>query len=49
VTAGSPVTTTVSTSVFSGSAESVTLSASGLPSGASASFNPTAVEADRRR
>jgi hypothetical protein len=45
VTAGSAATTTVSTAVVSGSAESVALSASGLPSGASASFNPTSVTA----
>jgi hypothetical protein len=45
VTAGSSASTTVSTAVVSGSAESVSLSASGLPSGATASFNPTSVTA----
>jgi hypothetical protein len=45
VTAGSAATTTVGTSVVSGTAESVALSASGLPSGASASFNPSPVTA----
>jgi hypothetical protein len=45
VTAGSSTTTTVSTSVVSGTAESVALSATGLPSGASASFNPPSVTA----
>jgi hypothetical protein len=43
--AGSSVTSTVSTAVVSGSAESVALSASGLPSGASASFSPSSVTA----
>ncbi|WP_194294260.1 hypothetical protein [Streptomyces sp. RB17] len=45
VAAGSSATTTVSTAVTSGSAQSVSLSASGLPSGATASFNPTSVTA----
>nr|WSX75456.1 glycoside hydrolase family 9 protein [Streptomyces sp. NBC_00899] len=43
VKAGSAVSAAVSTAVTSGSAESVALSASGLPSGASASFSPSAV------
>ena len=45
VTQGSAGTTTVATAVTSGSAQSVSLSASGLPTGASASFNPTSVTA----
>ncbi|MCW2879632.1 MAG: hypothetical protein JWQ95_3732 [Sphaerisporangium sp.] len=45
VTAGGSVTATVSTQVLSGSAESVALSATGLPSGATASFNPASVTA----
>jgi hypothetical protein len=45
VTAGGSTTATVSTSVVSGSAESVSLSASGLPSGATASFSPSSVTA----
>ncbi|HEY3001793.1 MAG TPA: hypothetical protein VGJ44_05540, partial [Kribbellaceae bacterium] len=45
VTAGQSTTATVSTSVVSGSAETVSLSASGLPIGATASFNPTSVTA----
>jgi hypothetical protein len=45
VTAGSSATSTVSTAVLSGSAESVSLSASGLPSGATAAFSPTSVTA----
>ena len=45
VTAGSAATTTVSTAVTSGSVQTVSLSASGLPSGASASFNPSSVTA----
>jgi hypothetical protein len=45
VTAGQPATTTVSTSLTSGSAQTVSLSASGLPAGATASFNPTSVTA----
>ena len=43
VAAGSNATATVSTAVTSGSSESVTLSASGLPSGVTASFNPATV------
>jgi len=45
VTAGSGTSTTVSTAVTSGSAQTVSLSASGLPSGASAAFSPTSVTA----
>ena len=45
VTAGSSTTATVSTAVTSGSAQTVNLSASGLPSGASASFSPASVTA----
>jgi hypothetical protein len=45
VTAGGSTTTTVNTSVVSGTAESIALSASGLPAGAGASFNPTSVTA----
>jgi hypothetical protein len=45
VTAGGSATATVSTSVVSGSAESVSLTASGLPSGATASFSPSSVTA----
>ena len=37
------MTTTVSTATTNGSAQSVSLSASGLPSGATASFNPATV------
>jgi len=40
VTQGSSVTQSVSSTLVSGSASSVTFSASGLPSGASASFSP---------
>ncbi|MFI6602343.1 hypothetical protein ACIBHX_39345 [Nonomuraea sp. NPDC050536] len=45
VTAGGSTTATVSTQVVSGTAETVALSASGLPSGATASFNPASVTA----
>jgi hypothetical protein len=45
VTQGSSTTYTVSTALTSGSAQSVSLSATGLPSGATASFNPTSVTA----
>ncbi|WP_109507486.1 M28 family peptidase [Nocardioides speluncae] len=41
---GSSASTTVSTTVSSGSAQSVTLRASGLPSGASASFDPATLQ-----
>lgn len=40
---GGSVTATVSTTTTSGSAQQVSLSASGLPSGATASFNPSTV------
>ncbi|MFI5496029.1 M4 family metallopeptidase [Actinoplanes sp. NPDC051859] len=43
VTAGASATTTVATATTSGSAQTVALSASGLPSGATATFNPTSV------
>ncbi|GAA2030771.1 hypothetical protein GCM10009839_33220 [Catenulispora yoronensis] len=43
VTAGSAVTTTVSTAVTTGAAQSTTLSASGLPTGATATFSPATV------
>jgi subtilase family serine protease len=43
VAAGSNATATVSTAVTSGSSESVSLSASGLPSGVTASFSPSSV------
>ncbi len=45
VTAGQGGTSTISTAVTSGVAQSVTLSASGLPSGASASFSPATISA----
>jgi alpha-glucosidase len=45
VAAGSSTTATVSTAVVSGSAQTVTLSASGLPNGATASFSPQSVTA----
>jgi hypothetical protein len=45
VTAGSGRSTTVSTAVTSGSAQSVALSASGLPTGATPSFSPSSVTA----
>ncbi|WP_344073805.1 M28 family peptidase [Streptomyces crystallinus] len=41
---GGSVTTTVATSVTTGSAQSVALTASGLPSGVTASFNPATVQ-----
>ncbi|WP_182897048.1 M4 family metallopeptidase [Microbispora sp. H10830] len=43
VTPGQSATATVATSTTSGSAQTVSLSASGLPSGASASFSPSSV------
>ena len=43
VTAGQGTSTTVNTAVTSGSAQTVNLSASGLPSGASASFSPASI------
>jgi hypothetical protein len=42
---GGSATSTVSTAIASGTAESVTLSAGGLPAGTTASFNPTPVTA----
>jgi hypothetical protein len=45
VSAGQSTTTTVSTMVTSGSAQTVSLTGSGLPSGATASFNPSSVTA----
>jgi hypothetical protein len=45
VTPGQSGTSTVSTAVTSGSAQSVSLSASGAPSGVTATFNPTSVTA----
>ena len=45
VTAGSGTSATVSTAVTSGSAQTVSLSASGLPSGATAAFSPSSVTA----
>jgi hypothetical protein len=43
VTAGGSTTATVSTATTSGTAQTVNLSATGLPSGATASFNPASV------
>jgi hypothetical protein len=43
VTQGGSATTTVATAVTAGSAESVSLAASGAPSGVSVSFSPTSV------
>ena len=43
VQAGQSTTTTVSTAVTAGSAETITFAASGLPSGATATFAPTSV------
>ncbi|MGW1427818.1 M28 family peptidase [Streptomyces sp. NPDC002431] len=45
VKAGASVTSTVRTTVSSGSAQTVTLSASGLPSGVTATFSPASVQA----
>lgn len=45
VNAGSSATSTISTAVTSGSAETVTFSVAGLPSGATATFNPASVTA----
>src|SRR2546430_8987650 len=42
---GGSGSSTISTAVTSGSAQTVSLSASGVPAGASASFNPTSVTA----
>ncbi|MFD8494372.1 M4 family metallopeptidase [Amycolatopsis sp. NPDC059657] len=44
VTAGGSATTTISTSVTSGNAQSVALTASGLPAGATATFNPATIQ-----
>ncbi|MFD9333858.1 M28 family peptidase [Streptomyces sp. NPDC060028] len=41
---GASVTTTVATAVSTGTAQQVTLTASGLPAGVSASFNPATVQ-----
>ena len=43
VAQGSAGTSTISTAIVSGSAENITLSASGLPSGVTATFKPTSV------
>lgn len=43
VTAGGSTTATISTTLTSGSAQTINLSASGLPSGATASFSPSSV------
>jgi hypothetical protein len=43
VTAGGSTTSTISTAVTSGAAQTVSLSASGLPTGATASFSPASV------
>ncbi len=45
VTAGSGTTATVSTAVTSGSAQTVSLGATGLPTGVTASFSPSSVTA----
>src|SRR5262249_3541997 len=45
VTAGSPVTNTISATLTSGSAQAVTFSASGLPVGATAAFSPASCSA----
>ena len=45
VVSGGSAAYTVTTTVLSGNAESITLSISGVPAGASASFNPAAVTA----
>ena len=44
-TAGSPATTTVATGITSGAAQSLALTATGLPTGATVSFNPATVTA----
>ena len=43
VTAGGSGTSTIATAITSGNAQTVNLSISGLPSGASATFNPTSI------
>jgi hypothetical protein len=45
VTQGQSGTTTISTAITSGNTQTVSLTLSGLPSGASATFNPTSVNA----
>src|SRR5262249_55715323 len=45
VNPGSSLTATVATTLANGSAQNITLSASGLPAGATASFNPAPVTA----
>jgi hypothetical protein len=45
VAPGSPASTTITTAVTSGTAQTVTLSASGLPTGATATFTPSSVTA----
>ena len=45
VTAGSAATSTINTAVTSGAAQSVALSATGLPTGATATFTPSSVTA----
>ena len=45
VTAGQGTTSTISTTITSGVAQQVTLSASGAPSGTTVSFNPTTINA----
>ena len=49
VTAGNAVTSTIGTAVTSGSAQSVALSATGLPTGASIGFSPQTVTAGAAR
>ena len=44
VQSGQSTTTTVTTTVTAGSAENITLSATGLPSGATATFNPPTLD-----
>jgi subtilase family serine protease len=44
VQAGQSTTTTVTTAVTAGSAENIALTATGLPSGATATFNPTSID-----
>ncbi|HCT75134.1 MAG TPA: hypothetical protein DGT23_00770 [Micromonosporaceae bacterium] len=43
VNPGSSISTTVNTTITNGNAQTVNLSASGLPSGATASFNPSSI------
>ena len=44
VAPGSSATTTISTAITSGAAQSITLSASGLPAGATATFSPATIQ-----